>query len=325
MSSITVVPYETKHRAQWEAFVLASNNGTMFHLQQFLDYHPEGKFRFHHLLFFKETQLIAVLPGGVTKQNTFESPMGASYGGFVLGDISFANCLELVDALEEYARAAGWTDLFLTAAPFVYQQKLTQDIDYAMLWRGFEYDCHYISSVIDLRGYDEDVLEHFDKTTRRTVRRITRDSEMRIERNDDYAGFYPVLIENKQRHDVKPTHSLEDLYRLRELMPERFLLFNAYLGDLCIAGSLNFVANPRVLLVFYNMLRYEHEALRPVYLLMHEVIRTARAEGFDYVDIGVSQDTKVANPMTPSMNLIAFKERFDSRGVMRSTLRKRLA
>ncbi len=323
MASIVAVPYTPAHRAQWEDFVLRSNNGTMFHLQQFLDYHPAGKFRFHHLMFFKDRSLLAELPGGINKEGGFESPVGASYGGFVLGDVSFDDCLGLVDALFAHADIQGWNDITLTAAPFIYQAKLTQDIDYALLWRGFAYDCHYISAVIDLRAYGDDPLEHFDKTTRRTVRRITREANMRLEENADYEGFYPVLLENKARHNVKPTHSFEDLQRLRELMPERLVLFSAYLNDLYIAGSLNFAANPRVLLVFYNMLRYEYEEHRPVYLLMHRVVQYARQHGFDYVDIGVSQDTKADNPMTPSMNLIRFKERFDSRGVMRSTLRWR--
>lgn len=324
MSSITAVPYEAKYRAQWEEFVLRSNNGTMFHLQQFLDYHPAGKFAFHHLLFFKENRLIAVLPGGVSRTGAFESPMGASYGGFVLGDVSFEECLELVDALEAYAREQGWNDIFLTAAPFVYQERLTQNIDYALLWRGFGYDCHYISSVIDLRKYDIDVIEHFSPSARRNIRQSMRDGKLRIERNDDYEGFYPILVENKARHGVKPTHTLEDLHRLRELMPDRFVLYMAYLEGKPIAGSLNFVANERLLLMFYNMILYEHDDRRPMYPVTNEVVKYAVANKFDYIDIGVSQDTKAENPMTPSMNLIAFKERFDSRGVMRSTLRKKL-
>jgi hypothetical protein len=38
-----------------------------------------------------------------------------------------------------------------------------------------------------------------------------------------------------------------------------------------------------------------------------------------WVDIGVSQDTKAEDPMTPSLGLIQFKERFDARGILRST------
>ncbi|HET7152691.1 MAG TPA: GNAT family N-acetyltransferase, partial [Candidatus Kapabacteria bacterium] len=178
MSKIEVVPYEEKYREQWDAFVLGSNNGTMFHLQKFFDYHAPGKFRFHHLLFFREGKLIAVLPGGITAPGVFESPVGASYGNFALHELSFANCLDLVDAFEDYCKANGINDVSLTAAPIIYQKKISQDIDYALLWRGFNYDCHYISSVIDMREYDNDVLQNFDKTTRRTVRKIQREGEL---------------------------------------------------------------------------------------------------------------------------------------------------
>jgi len=54
-------------------------------------------------------------------------------------------------------------------------------------------------------------------------------------------------------------------------------------------------------------------------LLMYEIVRRAYEEGYRWVDIGVSQDTKSADPMTPSLSLIAFKERFDARGVLRTT------
>jgi len=324
LAHIEVIPYEEKYREQWDKFVLSSNNGTMFHLQRFFDYHAPGKFKFRHLLFFIENRLIAVLPGGITAPGVYESPVGGSYGNFALHDLSFALCLELVDAFLDYCQAHGINDVSLTAAPIIYQKKFSQDIDYALLWRGFAYDCHYISSVIDMRDYGGSVLENFDKTTRSTVRKIRRAGLLRIEHNEDYESSYPILIKNKQKHNAKPTHSYEDLMRLKELMPERLQLFNAYLGETPIAGSLNFVANARVLLVFYNMLLYEYDEHHPMYVLTNEVVSWAHKNGFSYVDIGISQDTKAVNPMTPSMSLIEFKEHFDTRCVLRSTLRKRL-
>lgn len=323
MSEIVAVPYEPKHRAQWDDFVLRSNNGTMFHLQQFLDYHPVDRFRFEHLLFLKQNRLIAVLPGGLTGEGVYESPIGASYGGFVLHDPSFSDCQSLVDALLAYADRAGWNDISLTGAPYIYQATLTQNIDFALLWRGFQFDCHYISNVIDLHRLVGDPLPHYSESTRLTVRRGRNSSQLQIEESSDFDSFYPILVENKARHGARPTHSLEELHRLRELMPDRFVFYSAILESEMIAGALNFVANPRVLLVFYPMMRYSHQQHRPIYALMDRVVRHARDNGFSYVDIGVSQDTKAENPMTPSLSLIRFKERFDSRGVMRSTLRWR--
>ena len=57
---------------------------------------------------------------------------------------------------------------------------------------------------------------------------------------------------------------------------------------------------------------------------MYEVVKWATENGYKYVDIGVSQDTKAENPMTPSMNLIDFKEKFDAKTVMRNTFQIKL-
>jgi hypothetical protein len=57
---------------------------------------------------------------------------------------------------------------------------------------------------------------------------------------------------------------------------------------------------------------------------MFEVMKYSTEKGYKYVDIGVSQDTKAENPMTPSMSLIEFKEKFDAKTIMRNTLHIKL-
>ena len=58
---IEVIPYEERWKEPWDSFVLSSNNGTMFHLQRFLEYHSRP-FPWHHLLFLKKGEIQAVLP-----------------------------------------------------------------------------------------------------------------------------------------------------------------------------------------------------------------------------------------------------------------------
>ena len=53
---------------------------------------------------------------------------------------------------------------------------------------------------------------------------------------------------------------------------------------------------------------------------MYEVVKYSTENGYSYVDIGVSQDTKAESPMTPSLGLIDFKEKFDAKTVMRNSL-----
>jgi len=319
MSKIVISEYTEKDRTVWDNFVLNSNNGTIFHLQDFLDYHPKGKFNFYHLMFYKDNELIAVLPGGLTADNSiFWSPVGASYGSFVTGDIHFELALEIVDSFLEFCKGKKISDTYLIPPPIVYSGKISQHIEYAMLYRKFDFELHYISHAIDLRS-STDILSDCDKTSRKTIHKILREKKLSIRESDDFVSFNKILIENKARHNVKPTHTLEDMLRLKELLPDNIKLQLVYYGEKPIAGSLLFICNRKVVLCFYNMLLYEYEHLKPIYLIMYETMRWAKENGYDWVDIGVSQDTSAEDPMTPQLGLIAFKERFNARGILRST------
>ncbi|MDP4199952.1 MAG: GNAT family N-acetyltransferase [Bacteroidota bacterium] len=330
MSAVRVVPYQAEqHEKLWDKFVARSMNGTVFHSQRFLDYHPPGRFNFHHLLFFEREKLVALLPGGLSNDaSAFESPAGASYGSFVTEDISAQTALDVVAAFEDYVRERGFHNVYLTSAPVIYQPVLTQNLEFALLYRGYAYQRHYISHVVDLRRPGS-LFDRFKPAARTYIRRAEREEQgvtvehvARAQFLEGIEEFYPILIENKAKFDAKPTHTLEDLKRLHELLPNLMELFLVRKNGEAIAGLLYFIANKRVALVFYQMLRYEHQHIRPIYLVMREAAEWAKANGYAFVDIGVSQDTSDANPMTPALSLIHFKEKFDSRGVLRSTLHK---
>jgi hypothetical protein len=322
---ITAQKYTENQRDEWQQFIAKANNSTMFHSMDFLAYHPDGRFDFHHIIFRDESErIVAVLPGGSFKnrEHQYWSPVGASYGGFVSADLPFDICLAIVDSFIEYIRGCGYKEAYIIPPPFVYSTNINQHFEYAMLYRKSGFELHYISHAIDLK-HGEDSLSHFDKTARKTIRKILREGEIEIRDSDgnadDYKVFHRILVENKAKHNATPTHTLEELLRLQELLPENLRLMLVYYKGEPIAGSLLFLANKNVVLCFYNMLLYQYEYLKPVYLIMYETVRRAVDEGYKWVDIGVSQDTKDPNPMTPSLGLINFKERFFARGILRTT------
>ena len=314
-----IIKYSEDWKERWDNFVLESNNGTMFHLQKFFDYHTPGKFKFDHLIFLEKGQIKGLLPGTITEDGLFESPVGASYGSIVTKDVKFAEAMELVSTLKDYAKKNGIKEIMLTAVPMIYERHPNQNLDFAMLWQGFQYTLHYISSAIKL-DKDKDILERFSPTIRRNVRKTMKDFNLRVEINERYDEFYPILIENKSRHNVKPTHTYDDLMKLKELLPDNLKLFMVYSKDKPIGGSLIFYPNKTVALCFYNMLLYDYAEYKPIHRVMYEVVKDSTKNGYAYVDIGVSQDTKADNPMTPSMSLIEFKEKFDAKTIMRNTL-----
>lgn len=312
-----IIPYTNDWKELWDSFVLNSNNGTMFHLQKFFDYHPPEKFQFNHLIFLKKDEIIAVLPGLLIK-GLFESPIGASYGSIVVGDIKFKTAMEIITLLLEYGKKNRIREFMLTPPPLIYDNYPNQSLDFAMLWQGFHYDFHYISSAIRL-DREKEIISRFQPTVRRNIRKTLRNPDIHVEINERYDQFYPILLKNKAKHHVKPTHSYEDLMRLKSLLPDCLKLFMVYHQDTPIGGSLMFFCNKNVALCFYNMLLYEYAQYKPIHRVMYEVVKFATEAGYKYVDIGVSQDTSAENPMTPSMNLIDFKEKFDAKTVMRNT------
>ncbi len=318
--ALEVVRYTDEWKDRWDQFVLKSNNGTMFHLQRFLSYHKKGRFEWHHLLFVNKKEIVALLPGAIMG-TTIESPIGASYGSFVTADIDFATALELVDTFSDYCRDRHFERALLTPPPFIYQKVISQNIDYALAHRGFTYDKHYISHAIRLDH--RDFVTGFQSTARRYIHKYLREHPLRVEISDDYESFYPILVNNKARHGVIPTHTLEELLRLKKLLPENLVLFLVYKANKPIAGSLMFVCNGQVALCFYNMLLYEYEQYNPIHVVMYEVMKWATEKGFGWVDIGVSQDTNAENHMTPALTLIRFKEKFNAHGILRSTFYKR--
>ncbi len=313
-----IIPYTEQWREKWDQFVLSSNNGTMFHLQKFFDYHTPGKFTFDHLMFLEEGKITALLPGAI-RNNNFESPIGASYGSIVTKDVKFAKAMELVNTLTEYGRKNNWSGIELTAAPMIYEQHQNQNLEFALLWGGFHYHVHYISSAVFLDP-SIDPMMRFTPQTRRNIKKTFNNPKLHVEVNERYDEFYPILVENKAKHDAKPTHSYDDLLKLKELMPDRLKLFMIYNDGTPIGGSLMFYPNKNVALCFYNMMYYKYADLKPMHRIMLEVINDSTSAGYRYVDIGVSQDTKAQNPMTPSMSLIEFKEQFDAKTIMRNTL-----
>jgi len=318
MSTVSVVEYSEAHREAWNGFVAASNNGTVFHNLDFLDYHPRDRFAFRHLMFFHDGELAAVLPGGISGR-AYRSPLGASFGGFVVNEaIPFPAAVGVAEAFIGWCREQGLSEAVLTPPMQVYHRTFDEAMEYALLYKGFKVHCALYSSVIDfsrIRG-----KEDLSRNTRHRINQSINRG-VRIELSHDLDAFYPILLENKAKFGAKPTHTLEELKRIEALVPGMMTLCLAYHDHEPVAGQLLFAANPRCVLNFYTMHRYEHHALHAVNAIVEFGLRWCVEHGYRWYDYGVSTDTSSSNPMEPSWSLVRFKESMGSTGCMRVSYR----
>jgi lipid II:glycine glycyltransferase (peptidoglycan interpeptide bridge formation enzyme) len=244
------------------------------------------------------------------------SHRGSSYGGFVqpVGQ-SVDDCFWLVEGLMEEARRLNFKRIILTLPPVVYNQRLTNYLEFALFRKHFSYLKREISSVLLLEDDPELNYAKFKPASLRAARKAER-SGVEVNLSDDYERFYAILKKNlKIRHNVQPTHTLDELKLLASLFPDRIRLYAAMLQETMIAGVVIFDANPQVTLAFYISHDEDYQEYRAVNLLFRELIADSIKRGFRYLDYGIFTVN-----MEPNFGLARFKESFGSSGIFRDTL-----
>lgn len=310
--AVAVREYQSTDFQIWKNFVLSSNNGTMFHRTEFLDYHPQGRFNFHHLMFFSGKNLIAVLPGSL-ENGEYRSPAGASMGSFAVScDLKLHQAHAIVSSFIAYCRSKGVRKIYLTPPMEVYNTCMNQAMEYALSYNGFTISRAQYSSV------KRNSQCKLSAKIRYNIGMALRKG-IKVVEDDDVRRFYPILLANKEKFGTAPTHTLEELMLLQKLMPEAVKLFLAELNGQPVAGVLLFLANSSCALNFYSMHLYEYRKYYPVSVLVHYAGEWLNRHNIHYLDYGVSMDTFSSNLLEPSWSLVRFKESLGFAGCIRNT------
>jgi hypothetical protein len=321
--SIVVEQYDKSLKDQWDEFVWQANNGTIFQTRKFLNYHPPERFEDFSLVFKKENRLIALFPATVRYEGhrrILTSHRGSSYGGILTKySLSIRDAFRIVESLIDFATQNKFQGVELTPPPIIYHLRPSNYIDFALVKNGFGYRKREISSVIPLTFSESDVLQTFSSESRRAVRRASK-LGVEVRESEDYEDFYKILKRNlKMRHNVQPTHTLEELLFLKKIYSDRIRLFAAYVEEELVAGVVLFDCNKRVVLAFYISHNEERQQFRGVNCLFYEIIKWSIRNNFGYLDFGI-----FTVDMDPNWGLGRFKESFGAQGIFRDTFLKYL-
>lgn len=297
----------------WEQFISKSNNGTLFSRPRFYHHHDEPvPVRF--IGCYEGEDLVAGLVGAFNEEGTeFTSPVKASYGGLILPPASFSDTEKSLSVIMEYFKTLDTGRIEMTFPPLVYQRQINQDLDFLLRYYGFRESLVLISSIVSTDEYSEKTIS---RNGRHSIRKATN-SGVQIAPLTDFEVFYELLLHNKNKFNLKPTHSLSEIKQLFRLFPNELDLTGAWLGDKLVAATMTMRCHPKVLLIFYICSLSEYNRYCPVNLMMHEICLHARETGISAVDFGVSMETDTDNPMDPRRTLIYFKEHFNTHGFLR--------
>ncbi|MCA9395070.1 MAG: GNAT family N-acetyltransferase [Candidatus Omnitrophica bacterium] len=313
MSQVTCTPHPAAKNAEWDAFVRAANNGTIFHRQDFLSYHGE---RFaanaHHLRFEKNGNLAGVLPLGIFEEDggrIAKSPFGASFGGLVTQlDCSLSDMGRMVEVLLAHLRENGVRYLKIVQPPLFYFERFIDYFDFYLVKNGARLAASDLTSYIPTGPQPIDL---FLPRARRDTQKAL-DAGLEFAPSGDVNGFYEILMENMRKFNGTPTHSREEVAWLTERLTDEIKIYQVTHDGTPVAATLIFEVNPRAWLVFYWAQRQEATQLHPKNYLIVRLAQLAHERGVKYIDFG----PHTLN-MEPFDGVTMFKESLGGLGLLR--------
>ena len=300
---ISVEKYQKDQNHIWNKFVENSKNGTFLLDRNYMDYHSD-RFIDNSLMFYKDEELIALLPANL-KDQTLYSHQGLTYGGLVMSNkIKASQVLEIFDHLINYLRSINITKLIYKKIPYIYHRYPAEEDLYALFRNNAILFRRDIATVIDMRK-----RMGFSKSKKCGLSKA-KQNNLLVKKSDDLQSFLAIEEEVLKQHNAKPVHSREELSALMNNFPDNIKLFASFKDNAMVAGVIIFKESEIVHLQYManSSLGMEMGGLDIIiqYLLDQEY------KNKQYFDFGISteQQGRYLNE-----GLISQKEMFGGRAV----------
>lgn len=306
-----IVQYTEAYQDAWDAFVNASKNGTFLHSRAFLAYHG-NRWKDASVLIMEEDVVKAVFPA-CEVEGSIVSHQGSSTGGLVVGEKNkLEESMHYFELLTTHY--AAFKEIRFKKHEYIFDRFPSQEVEFAALHKGFSMNHVELSTCIKLDDYEISINRQ-DKIKRASKKlQITTDDRR-------YEAYHQMLTANlASKHEVTPTHSLEEMHYLKEKFPDHFHLVSAYHENQLVAGIWTIRVTKDVVHIFYVAQDYHFKHLYATSLLVNQIIEQAKKEGCTYLNFGVSTENlgEVVN-----VGLYNFKESFGGHGISRSVFVKK--
>ena len=301
---IQVVRYSPAHRETWNQFNQKAINGLFLFDRNYLEYH-QHRFRDHSLLLFQEEELIGIFPMNEEAGVAF-SHQGLTFGGLIVGlRIKIHAYLQAFDALLNYLRNCGFIKLIYKPIPFIFQQPLALDDQYAFFRHGFVLKNRNLSSCIDFS-----LPLHYTKGRKWSLTKA-RQAGLAVTESQDFDTFMGLvgqILETK--YAVQPTHSAEEISNLAQQFPQHIKLLAVYHQQEMIGGCIIYLSQ-QVVHLQYIATNDKGKKLHALDIIMHHLINTYR-DVKRYLNFGVSPGPDAYGLST---GLIQNKESYGARSL----------
>ena len=302
----SVKTYTNSYKAEWNSFVDSSKNATFLFKREFMDYHSD-RFQDSSLLIFYDSELIALFPSN-TKDKQVYSHQGLTYGGLIVkNDIKFLRYLELFSFLLKYFNDKSIEKIFIKQIPTIYNSNFNGELDYLAFICEAKIHRRDIISVIDMKNKNKlskDRIQGYKRGLR---------NKLEIKDDDNFDKFWnSILIPTlSNKHSVSPTHSLDEIRKLKIAFDSNIKQFNVFHNGQIVAGATIFITK-NVAHVQYIGSNSDKNSLGSLDFLFYKLINEFFCD-YDYFDFGNSHEQQ---GMKVNKGLNYWKEGYGARSLI---------
>jgi hypothetical protein len=310
---------EISQNREWNE--LLSNDYNMFYDNRFISYNDVFKkdINWHHLIFKDKNKVNAILNGCERNKDgrkIYISCDGVSFGGFLWRErLNVVDYINTINSFKVYLRVNGFDGCIIRNQPFLYEKNPNEEYEYSLINQGFVISSHSITNIISLNEFE---FEKLTNPKKRAIQKSEKKIEIKtIEKNvnaDSMNEYYDVLFKNRQKKNVKPTHTLEELVYLKQNLPERIILFSAEIENTIAGVCILFLVKNDVVLNFYLATDEIYKKDRVADFLLYKSIEWAKDSNYRLYDIGTSNVG-----INFLEGLFEFKKKFMANGFLRKT------
>lgn len=303
----------------WNEFLRTNYN--MFYDYKFISYNDVFRkgIDWHHLKFKEKNRVLAILNGCEKEQEDgkyFISCNGVSFGGFIWRDrLKISDYIQGISDFKEYLKSMGFKGCIIRNPPCIYSSQPNEEYEYSLLISGFEVLKNSITNIIDLNQF---VFEKLANPKKRSIQKSEKHIKVGIIETpvsaDSLKEYYNILYRNRELKNVKPTHSLEELVFLKNILNERIKMFYASVEEVIAGICILFFVKKDVVLNFYLAADEEHKKDRVSDYLLYRTIKWSKENKFRLYDIGTSN---IGNTLL--LGLFDFKKKFMADGFLRKS------
>lgn len=232
---VEVYLYESSLKDLWDDFIRGAINSHFMHYRDFMDYHSE-RFQDHSLIFKDEREhMVAVLPANISEKKLY-SHQGLTFGGVLVSSkLTAISLIAVFEALIDYCRKNNFEKVVYKRSPDFYYDVFFQDDLYALFLEGSRLTRRDLNSTVDLKSSYK-----YSKGRKWSINKARKEG-LDFFVSEDYGVFWGILGNVLEKHNAKPTHTVDEISMLASRFPKNIKLYLAKKKDEILAGVVVFI------------------------------------------------------------------------------------